>query len=183
MDRRTFEQAHWSFALPAPGAADPATPAATVFAQAVGGGMSSRLFQQLLDERGLCYSVYSWVQGYADTGLFAVSAATDREDAPAALSLARRIVADAAETLSDAEVARARAQLEAQLRMHLETVGGRAEHHARAFELFGRMVPLAEALAELQAVDVDAARAAGQRLVAGPTALASAGGGRLALAA
>ena len=183
IDRRAFDQAHWSFALAAPPAADPATPATSLFAQAVGGGMSSRLFQQLREERGLCYSVYSWVQGFADRGVFAVSAATDGTDAPAALALARNIVAEAAETLSEAELARARAQLEAQLRMSLEGVQGRADHHARAYELFGRIVPLEEALTELRAVDVAAARAAGERLLAGPVALASVGGGSLALAA
>ena len=183
IDRRASEQAHWSFALAAPSAADPATPATSLFAQAVGGGMSSRLFQQLREERGLCYSVYSWVQGFADTGVFAVSAATDRADAPAALGLARSIVADAAGTLNEAELARARAQLKAQLRMSLEGVQGRADHHARAYELFGRIVPLEEALAELRAVDLAAARAAGERLLASPAALASVGGGSLALAA
>jgi predicted Zn-dependent peptidase len=182
-DRRAFEQAHWGLALAAPAGADPATPAASLFAQAVGGGMSSRLFQQLREERGLCYSVYSWLQGFADAGVFAVSAATDRGDAPAALALARQVIAEAAATLSEAELARARAQFEAQLRMQLETVQGRADHHARAFELFGRIVPLEEAIAELRAVDVAAARAAGEQLLAGPAALASVGGGSLALAA
>jgi predicted Zn-dependent peptidase len=145
--------------------------------------MSSRLFQQLREERGLCYSVYTWVQGFAETGVFAVSAATDREDAPAALALARAIVTESAGTMTEAEVARARAQVEAQLRMSLETVQGRADHHARAFELFGRLVPLEEAIAEIRAVDLTEAKAAGERLLSSPVALASLGGGALALAA
>jgi predicted Zn-dependent peptidase len=183
IDGRRSEQAHWSFALPAPPAAHPDMPAFTLFTQAVGGGMSSRLFQQLREERGLCYSVYAWVQGFADCGLFAVSAATDRADAPASLALAREVVARAADDLGEAELNRARAQLEASLLMSLETVQGRADHHARSLELFGRLVAIEEVLAELRAVDVAAARAAGQQLLAGPVALASVGGGALALAA
>ncbi len=183
IDRRRSEQAHWSFALPAPLATDPAMPACTLFTQAVGGGMSSRLFQQLREDRGLCYSVYAWVQGFADCGLFAVSAATDRSDAPASLALAREVVARAAEELGQGELNRARAQVEASLLMSLETVQGRADHHARSVELFGRIVPVDEVLGELRAVDLNTARQAGQQLLAGPIALSSVGGGALAVAA
>lgn len=183
IDARAFEQAHWSFALEGLPGSDPMMPALSVFAQAVGGGMSSRLFQQLREERGLCYSVYAWTQGFADTGIFAINAATDRPTARQSLELAREIVADAAATLSDEEAARARAQIIAQMLMSLESVQGRADHHARMFELFGRVVPVEETLPEIAAVDARAARTAGQRLLAGPVALASIGGGRLALAA
>jgi predicted Zn-dependent peptidase len=183
IDRRRFVQAHWSFALPAPAAASPAMPAVSVFAQAAGGGMSSRLFQEVREQRGLAYSIFSWVQGFADTGVFVVGAATDRNDAPAALQLSRDILADAAETLTDAEVARAKAQIEAGLRMTLEGVQGRADQHARSFEIFGRLVSVDEMLGELRAVDAAGARAAGAGLLAGPRALASIGAGQLALAA
>jgi hypothetical protein len=67
--------------------------------------------------------------------------------------------------------------------MSLETVQGRADHHARSFELFGRLVGLDETLAEVAAVDARSARAAGQAMLDGPVALAAVGGGRLALAA
>ena len=183
VDRRQSEQAHWSFALPGPAASNPTMPATSVFTQAVGGGMSSRLFQELREDRGLAYSIYAWSQGFADSGVFAVSAATDREDAASALQLAREVVADSADTLTEAEVARAKAQIEAGLRMTLETVQGRADQHARSYEIFGRLVSLDEMIAELRAVDTAAARQAGAALHAGPVALASIGGGRLALAA
>lgn len=180
VDERSFEQAHWSVAWPGLPATDPQMPALSVFAQAVGGGMSSRLFQQLREERGLCYSVFAWTQGFADTGIFAVGAATDRGDAVQSLALAQGIVEQAAADLGEAEVARARAQIEAHLLMSIETVQGRADQHARAHELFGRLVPAEELLAEVRAVDAAAARRAGERLLAGPLALASVGGGALA---
>lgn len=182
IDRRRFEQSHWSIAFPGLPGADPEMPALSVFAQALGGGMSSRLFQQLREERGLCYSVYAWNQGFADTGLLAISAATDRSDAAGSLALARQVLEESVETLDAAETARARAQIEAHLLMSLETVEGRASHHARSFELFGRIVPIEEVLGELRAVDFRAARTAGARLLDGPVALASVGG-VLALAA
>lgn len=182
-EARRTAQAHWHLAWAAPAGVDAAMPAAAVFSQAVGGGMSSRLFQQLREERGLAYSVYSWVQGFADTGLFAVSAATDRSDAPAALALAQAVVRAAADDLDEREVERAKAQIEAQLRMSLETVQGRADHHARSVELFGRLMSLEDSLAELQAVDTAAARSAGAAMLATRPAFAAIGGGKLALAA
>jgi predicted Zn-dependent peptidase len=181
-DRRSFEQAHWAFAMPGLAAADPAAPALGLFTHAVGGGMSSRLFQQLREERGLAYSVYAWGQGFADTGLFAVNCATDRAKAAEAMALARDIVDRAAEDLSEAELARARAQMEAGLLMSLESVQSRADQMARSIEVFGRIVPAEELVAELRAVDIAAARAAGRALHDGPIAIASIGS-RLALAA
>ncbi|MEO5641235.1 MAG: pitrilysin family protein [Sphingomicrobium sp.] len=181
-DRRAFEQAHWAFAMPGLASSDPGAPALGLFTQAVGGGMSSRLFQQLREERGLAYSVYAWGQGFADTGLFAVNCATDRAKAGEAMALARDIVARAAEDLTQAELDRARAQLEAGLLMSLETVQGRADQMARSIEVFGRIMPSEELVAELRAVDVAAARAAGASLHAGPVAIASIGS-KLALAA
>ena len=68
-DRREFEQAHWCLGLPGPGGVGPRLPALSVFVQALGGGMSSRLFQELREDRGLAYSVSAWSQAYADTGL------------------------------------------------------------------------------------------------------------------
>ena len=174
-DRRSFEQAHWSFALPGLAAADPATPALAIFIQAVGGGMSSRLFQELREDRGLAYSIYAWGQGFADAGLFAVGCASDRDKAGETLKLARGIVARAAEDLSEAEVRRARAQLEAGLLMALETPQGRADHLARSIEVFGRIVTVEETLAQLRAVDIAAARAVGAALHAGPVAVVSIG--------
>ena len=181
-DRRSFEQAHWAFAMKGVAANDPAAPALGLFTHAVGGGMSSRLFQQLREDRGLAYSVYAWGQGFADTGLFAVNCATDGKQAGEAMALARDIVARAAEDLSEAELARARAQMEAGLLMSLESVQSRADQMARSIEVFGRIVPAEELVAELRAVDVAAARAAGRALHDGPVAIASIGS-KLALAA
>jgi predicted Zn-dependent peptidase len=181
-DRRSAEQTHLALAYRGVCASHPTAPALSLFAQAVGGGMSSRLFQELREERGLAYSIYAWTQGYADAGMFAVNLAADKARATEALNLSREVVERAAEALSEAELNRARAQVEAGILMALETPQGRADAMARSIEIFGRIMTADEMLAELRAVDVAAARAAGAAMLDGPRAIASIGG-KLALAA
>jgi predicted Zn-dependent peptidase len=153
-----------------------------VFANIVGGGMSSRLFQELREDRGLAYSVSAWQQAYADTGLVAMSCAADRTRAVESMNLARSVLSDAVETLTDVEVNRARAQLEAGLLMSMESAQGRADQMARSIEVFGRILPVEELLGHLRAVDATAAKAAGAALLDGRAAVASVGA-QLALAA
>jgi predicted Zn-dependent peptidase len=181
-DGRSAEQTHLALAFRGLPASDQAAPALSLFAQAVGGGMSSRLFQELREERGLAYSIYAWTQGFADTGLFAINVAADKARATEALNLSRDVVERAAADLSEAELNRARAQVEAGILMALETPQGRADAMARSIEIFGRIMSAEEMLEELRAVDVVAARAAGQAMLNGPRAIASIGG-KLALAA
>ena len=181
-DRRSAEQTHLALAFRGLPASSDLAPALSLFAQAVGGGMSSRLFQELREERGLAYSVYSWTQGFADTGLFAVNLAADKARATEALNLARDVVERAASELTAAELNRARAQVEAGILMALETPQGRADAMARSIEIFGRIMTAEEMLGELHAVDLEAARGAGTAMLEGPSAIASIGG-KLALAA
>jgi predicted Zn-dependent peptidase len=181
-DRREFEQAHWCLGLPGLPASDPRLPALSIFVQALGGGMSSRLFQELREERGLAYSVSAWQQSYADTGIVALSCAADRNRAVESMHLARAVLADAVQTLSDAEVQRARAQIEAGLLMSMESAQGRADQQARSIEVFGRILSLDELLGDIRAVDAAAAKSAGAALLDGRAAVASVGA-QLALAA
>jgi predicted Zn-dependent peptidase len=181
-DRRSFEQAHWCLAFPGLPAADEGTPALSLFVQALGGGTSSRLFQELREERGLAYSIYAWNQPFADVGLVGVGCAAERARAPESISLARELVAATAESLTDGELQRARAQIEASLLMGLETAQGRADHLARSIEVFGRPMKTDELVEQLRGADVAAVRRAGAALLDGPVAVASVGA-RLALAA
>jgi predicted Zn-dependent peptidase len=181
-DRREFEQAHWCLGLPGFAASDPRLPALSIFVQALGGGMSSRLFQELREERGLAYSVSAWQQAFADTGIVAMSCAADRNRAVESMHVARAVLADAVESLSEAEAQRARAQLEAGLLMSMESAQGRADQMARSIEVFGRILGIDELLGQIRAVDASAARAAGAALLDGRAAVASVGA-QLALAA
>ena len=181
-DRREFEQAHWCLGLPGMQANDPRLPALSIFVQALGGGMSSRLFQELREYRGLAYSVSAWSQSYADTGIVALSCAADRNRAVESMHMAREVLAHAVDSLSETEVQRAKAQIEAGLLMSLETPQGRADQIARSIEVFGRVLSLDELLGHIRAVDAAAARAAGAALLDGRAAIASVGA-QLALAA
>ena len=181
-DRREFEQAHWCLGLPGVAASDPRLPALSLFVQALGGGMSSRLFQELREDRGLAYSVSAWQQAYADTGIVAISCAAESKRAVESMHLAREVLAGAVDGLTDAEVQRARAQLEAGLLMGMESPQGRADQMARSIEVFGRILSTDELLGQLRAVDAQAAREAGAALLDGRAAVASVGA-QLALAA
>jgi predicted Zn-dependent peptidase len=182
-DRRRFDQLHVAMAHPGLGHGHPDVHALSLFGSAAGGGMSSRLFQQVREERGLAYSVYSWAQPYADTGLFGVYCASARADAAEALALSRQVLAETAGTLTQAELDRARAQAKAGLLMGLESVAARTDHLARQIQIHGRIVPPSETLAGLDAVTVAQARAAGAAALAGGEALATVGGKLLAKAA
>jgi predicted Zn-dependent peptidase len=181
-DRRSFEQAHWCLAFRGLPASHGGAPALSLFVHALGGGTSSRLFQELREERGLAYSIYAWNQAFADVGLVGIGCAAERPRAAEAVQLARDVLAGTAETLSEHELRRARAQIVAGLLMAVETPQGRSDQLARGIEVFGRLVPLDEQLDELRAVTVADARAAGQALLEGPLAMGSVGA-RLALAA
>jgi predicted Zn-dependent peptidase len=181
-DRRSFEQAHWCLAFEGRPAADPRNPALALFVQALGGGTSSRLFQELREERGLAYSIYAWSQAFADTGLVGIGCAAERARAAESVQLAREVLAATSQSLNQAELSRARAQMEAGLLMGLETAQGRADHLARSIEVFGRILSSAEVLKQIRAVTLEDARAAGQALLDGPVAVASVGA-KLALAA
>jgi predicted Zn-dependent peptidase len=174
-DNRKSEQSHLAFAWRGLPSAHDSAPALSLFAQAVGGGMSSRLFQDLREDRGLAYSIYAWTQGFADTGLFAVNLSTDRGRVEEARGLVHDTLARAVEDLSEAELKRARAQVEAGLLMALETPQGRADSMARSIEIFGRILSVEDMLAELRAVTAEAARAAGAAALGGPLASASIG--------
>lgn len=173
--RGSADQAHLAFAYQGPAQLDADYYAARLFADAVGGGMSSRLFQQLREDRGLAYSVYASLSPYRDIGLLSLYAATARRQAAAAAALIEEIVADAAQTITPREVDRVRTQAKAGMLMAMESSWGQAGYVARQLALHGRLVEPSEVLADLEAVTVDQVRAAGQAMLAGPRAHATLG--------
>jgi len=174
-DRRRFEQAHLTLGLPAPGHHDAGFDAAMLFTTAVGGGMSSRLFQELREERGLAYSIYASTTAYVDTGLFAVYLATAKRDAARAVALAEAVLAQTASGLEMDELRRAKAQLRAGLLMSLESPGGWAEYVARQLLVHGRVAPPAEIIGRIEDCSLDQVRAAGAAMLSAPFARADVG--------
>jgi predicted Zn-dependent peptidase len=130
----------------------------------------------------MAYSVGAWQQAYADTGIVAIGCAADRTRAAESMNLARSVLAETIDTLSEVEVDRARAQMEAGLVMALESPQGRADQMARSIEVFGHILTIDELLEQLRAVDANAAKIAGAGLLDGRIAIASVGA-RLAAAA
>jgi predicted Zn-dependent peptidase len=175
VSRMSSEQAHLTLAFPAPSQRDPAYFAARLFADAVGGGMSSRLFQQVREDRGLAYSVYASLQPYADTGIFYAYAATARRESASAAQLIEDVIADAAETVTQRELDRVRTQSRAGLLMSMESPWGQAHYVARQLSVWGRLVEPSEVIAALDAVMLEDLRAAGAAMLAGPRARATIG--------
>ena len=165
IEARDLEQTHLALALEGLPQKDPALYSLQVFTNALGGGMSSRLFQEVREQRGLCYSIYSFHAPYSDTGMFGLYSGTDAADAPELMRVVVDQIAQASETLSEAEIARSKAQMKAGLLMALESSRARAEQLARQMMIYGRPIPLEEIVAKVEAVTVESARAAGRALL------------------
>ncbi|MFN4157529.1 MAG: M16 family metallopeptidase [Gemmobacter sp.] len=169
---KDLEQAHFALSLEAPGFRDEGVHAAQVYAMAMGGGMSSRLFQKIREERGLCYSIFAQSGAYEDTGSITIYAGTSGEEVAELAALTVAELKRSAEDMTEAEVARARAQLKAGLVMGLESPSSRAERLARMVSIWGRVPGVEEAVAKVDAVDLAAVRAFAGGLATAEAALA-----------
>jgi predicted Zn-dependent peptidase len=150
---KPFEQSHLLLAFEGPSYAHDGYYTAQVFSALFGGGMSSRLFQEVRERRGLCYSIYSSYWALADSGLFTIHAATG----PDMMSNLIEVVAGelkraADEAPTQSEVARAKAQIKAGMLMGLESSSARAEYMARQLLLFDKLIDTQETLARIEAV-------------------------------
>ena len=178
IETRDLEQVHIALALPGIAQRDPNLFSLQVFTSVLGGGMSSRLFQEVREIRGLCYSIYAFHAPYSDTGMFGLYAGTDAEDVPELMRVVVGEIGNAAETISEAEIDRAKAQMKAGLLMALESSSARTEQLARQMFAWGRPIPLDELVERIEAVTIDSARAAGRALLArGRPAIAALGPG------
>lgn len=178
VESRDLEQVHIALALEGVPVKDPQLYSLQVFTSVLGGGMSSRLFQEVREIRGLCYTIQAFHMPYSDTGLFGLYAGTDEADAPELMRVVIDQIESATETLNEAEVARAKAQMKAGLLMTLESSEARLGQLARQMLAYGRPVPLDEIVAKVEAVTVESARAAGRALIGrGRPAIAALGPG------
>lgn len=150
--QKDLEQAHFALAFEGPNYGDSALQAAQIYAGAMGGGMSSRLFQEIREKRGLCYTIFAQAGAYSDTGMMTVYAGTSAEQLAELALVTLDEMKRAAEDMSDQEVARARAQIKAGLLMGLESPSSRAERLARMIQIWGRVPDLDEVVARFDAV-------------------------------
>jgi predicted Zn-dependent peptidase len=164
---RDTEQTHMVLGVRAIPIADADRYALTVLNQVLGGGMSSRLFQEVREERGLAYSVYSYRGAYVDNGYLAMYAGTGNERARETLAVLHaqldRLVAERG--VDPDELAAAKGSLTGSLLMGLETSSARMRRLGRDELVEGQILDLDELVTRVEAVDADAIAAVIDRLL------------------
>ena len=172
-ENKALEQVHFALALEGPTYRDPAIYTAQIYASAMGGGMSSRLFQEVREHRGLCYTIFAQAGAYEDTGLMTIYAGTSAEQIAELATVTIDEMKRAADDMTAAEVARARAQMKAGLLMGLESPSNRAERLARLLSIWGRIPTIDETIERVDDVTTgDVKDFAGQMAGQAGTALA-----------
>lgn len=174
---RDLEQVHFALAFEGPNYRSPRIYGAQILATVLGGGMSSRLFQEARENRGLCYSIFAQTGAYFDTGMMTIYAGTSAEQIRDLAHLTIDELRRAADDITEAEMARARAQMKAGMLMGLESPGNRAERLARMTSIWGRVPCLDETVAKIDAVSVADVRKLAERLSERGAALAIYGPG------
>lgn len=176
---KPFEQAHFVMGYEGLSFMDPAFYAAQVFSGLYGGGMSSRLFQEIREKRGLCYSIYSSAWGLSDAGLLSIHAATGPEMLDELITvLAEEMKRATGELPTEREIQRAKAQMKTGLLMSYESSVARAEQMARQMLAFDRLMQTDELIERVEAVTASSVRDVAQRIMQrSPASLAVVGAG------
>jgi predicted Zn-dependent peptidase len=156
---KDLEQVHLVLGSTAPSSVNPRRFPGFVLNAALGGNMSSVLFQEIREKRGLAYSIYSYLNSYADTGLIGIYAGVDKGDFAEVIELVvaalRRM---AGEHLSEEELARAKESLKGNYLLSMESTDNRMSRLARNEIHFGRSVPVEEVIAQIDTVSAEDVR-------------------------
>lgn len=164
-ESKALEQVHFAMAFDAPSYRSPDVYTAQIYAMAMGGGMSSRLFQKVREERGLCYSIFAQSGAYEDAGQITIYAGTSEEEIGDLTQITLDELKRASSDMTEAEVSRARVQLKAGLLMGLESPSSRAERLARLLAIWGRVPTPEEAVEKIDSVTTkDVQRYAGEMI-------------------
>ena len=173
--RKRLEQTHVAIGFEGRPSAAPDHDAALIFAAATGGGMSSRLFQEVRERRGLAYSIHAFHWDHTDTGLMGFYASADDKDAGEVVAVAIDCLAQAAHGLDDTEIRRAKAQMRVSLLAALESPGARAQQLGRQIQIYGRPLSLDEMLARIDTVSVEDVHKTGADMLRSPPTVAAIG--------
>ncbi|MBV9201110.1 MAG: insulinase family protein [Alphaproteobacteria bacterium] len=174
-EERDLEQLHLVLGFPGVSLADPDYYAASVLSTAFGGGMSSRLFQEIREKRGLVYAIHSFVHGYRDSGLFGIYAGTGEEEAAELVPALCEEAITLRSGLTDVELGRAKAQMKAGLLMSLESTSARCEQLAHHLLIYGTPFDPPEVVRRIEAVDNNAVRRVVARWSSAPPTVAALG--------
>jgi predicted Zn-dependent peptidase len=172
---RKLEQANLVLGLPGLSFKDPGYYAVHLFAHMLGGGLTSRLWHEVRETRGLAYSIDSFHWPFSDCGLFGIGAGTAGSDVRELMDVTLACMAQATHDISEIELVRAKAQMKVALLTALETPGGRIERVARQLLSWGRVVASEEIVRKVDALEVEHVRQAGRRLLQGAPTLAAIG--------
>ncbi|MBI1208905.1 MAG: insulinase family protein [Azospirillum sp.] len=172
---RDLEQMHLVIAFNGLSVYDPDYYALLVLSTLLGGGMSSRLFQEVREKRGLVYSIYSFSGAYRDGGLFGIYAGTGADQVATLTPILCDEIVKVAREVKEDEVQRARAQLRAGTLMAQESTMSRCEHLGQQLLIYGRPLPTSEIVANIAAVDVQAVHRVARRLRERPPTVAALG--------
>jgi len=179
VSEKPFEQSHILIGFPSPSYREDEFFTAQVFSGLFGGGMSSRLFQEAREKRGLCYAIYSTAWGLKDAGLLGIHAATGADLMGELIDvIGTELMRAAEERPSGPEINRAKAQLKAGLLMSLESSSSRAEQMARHLLSHGRVLSTAELIDKVDEVTPERVRAFVGKLATRTPAIALVGSGR-----
>ncbi len=173
--QRDLEQLHLVMGFPGISYGDDDFYAASIMSTIFGGGMSSRLFQEIREKRGLVYSIYCFSSYYADTGLFGIYAGTGVDECEELAQVLCGEIQRLPGSILESEIVRARNQLKAGTLMSLESTGGRCEQLGQQTLIFGAPIPLDEQVRRIEAVDCAAVARVAGRIFAGPLSVATVG--------
>ncbi|MFN7038128.1 MAG: M16 family metallopeptidase [Alphaproteobacteria bacterium] len=146
-----------------------------IFSTALGGGMSSRLFQEIREKRGLAYSIGSFFSGYCDDGTFGVYVSAEDEKLNEIVDITRNQIFDMANNITQTEIERAFIQLKANILMSQESASAKAEEIARSMAFYGRIISTQEMIEELQNVTKEHIRSTIEKIISSKPTLTTIG--------
>ncbi|HMK34705.1 MAG TPA: pitrilysin family protein [Desulfomonilaceae bacterium] len=152
---RDLEQVHFCIGMEGPSAVDQKRHAAYILNTILGGGMSSRLFQEVREKRGLAYSVYSFLSSFSDTGIFGLYAGCDPDRMEELLSVTGKETLNLARNLTEDDIVTAKSQIKGSIILAMESTDSRMNRLAKGEYYFGRYISLAEIITSIESVTHD----------------------------
>ncbi len=174
-EARDLEQSHIVLGFKAPSRLDDDYYTGRILATILGGGMSSRLFQEVREKRGLVYSVYAFHSAYSDDGQFGIYAGTGPDKLPELIPVVCDEIKKIGSTITAEELTRAKAQLRSSTLMARESMMNRADQNAKAMLLRGRVRTPDEIIESINSVDTKALEATAQKIFSSNPTLAALG--------
>ena len=174
-EERDLEQVHYLLGFKGADYLSSDYYAANVLSTLFGGGMSSRLFQEIREKRGLVYTIYSFASSFMDNGLFGIYAGTGEKEIAELVPVVSDMMLELTDSIKEEEVVRARTQLKASILMGRESTGVRCEQLAQQLLIFDRSISVDETVAKIDAVEVCDVQNFAKNMLQSPMTMAALG--------